>query len=184
MLRLVAVLFLSLLPGVPAGAVEGITAAKGLDGATAEARKWKPDAALTGVASTAASPDGTSMHWTYSFQSKSTRTCLRVVVLAAGKTLPTDLGECTLGTAIADKFVDSSEAVKAATAAGFKAGEEVILVLAHKHDQNLTPSRECWSVSSREHDFDPQKAVMRDWCVDPKSGKFVTRTAGQGGHGK
>lgn len=184
MKKLIALALMSTLPGAAASAADGITAAAGLQRATAEAKKWKPDAALTGVGSSTANKDGSAAHWTYSFESRSAKSCYRVVVLAAGTMVPTDLGECTLQPTIAEKFVDSPAAVSAAAAAGFKAGEEINLVLSHKYDQNLTPSRECWSVSSQEYDFDATRAVMRAWCVDPKTGNFVTRTAGQGGQGK
>ncbi len=168
----------------PARAADAITASAGLKTATAAANRWKPDAVLTGVGSSEVKPDGTSTHWTYSFQSRSTRTCYRVVVLAAGNTVPTDLGECTLGRPVPATFVDSPAALGAARSAGFRGGETINLTLSHTYDRNLTPSRPCWDVASPETDFDTAKAVMRGWCVDPQSGKFVTRTAGEGGRDK
>lgn len=68
-----------------------------------------------------------------------------------------------------------------AKAGGFQAGEEFNIVLNHRRDTNLNPSRECWGLSSPDRDFDKKKAVMRGWCVDPQSGKFLTRLAGEGG---
>lgn len=163
-----------------AGAVDAITAKAGLEKAVAEAKKWKPDAELSSVVGSNAQADGTATVWTYAFQSKKTRTCARVLVLAAKVTMQ-DLGDCTLAKPIATTFVDSPAAMAGAKAGGFQAGEEIGLVLNHGRDKNLNPSRECWRISSPEHDFDKKKSVMRSWCVDPKSGKFVTRLAGEGG---
>jgi hypothetical protein len=179
--KLIALAIVAVLVGVPhpARPADAITARARLKEATAEARKWKADAALSGVATSGAGRDGTSVHWTYSFQSKSTRSCLRVVALATGAVRPTDLGECTLGTAVGDGFVDSPAAVSGALAGGFQAGETIDLVLVHLDDSALAQPRECWKVASPDRDFDPAKAVMRGWCVDPKTGKLVTRTAGE-----
>ena len=165
----------------PAGAADLVTAKSGLEKAVAEAKKWKPDAELSMVGTGNAKADGTSMFWNYDFQSKKTRTCARVMVLAIGRVTTQDFGECTLAKPIATTFVDSPAAMAGAKAGGFQAGEEISLVLNHRSDKNLNPSRECWRISSPEHDFDKKKSVMRSWCVDPKSGKFVTRLAGEGG---
>ncbi|TFH32039.1 MAG: hypothetical protein E4G97_03205 [Deltaproteobacteria bacterium] len=166
----------------PAEAVDLITAKSGLEKAVAEAKKWKPDAVLAGVGTLNAKVDGTSFFWNYDFQSHKTNTCARVIILATGKATTQDYGNCTFSSKpIATTFVDSPAAVTAAKAGGFQAGEEINLSLTHRRDRNLTPSRECWSLSSPEHDFDKKNAVMRSWCVDPKSGKFVTRLAGEGG---
>ena len=165
----------------PAGAVDAITAKSGLEKAVAEAKKWQPDAELASVGAVNAKADGTSLFWNYGFQSKKTHTCARVVVLAVGKVTMQDLGDCTLAKPIATTFVDSPAAVAGAKAGGFQAGEEINIVLTHRRDANLKPSRECWGLSSPDRDFDKKKSVMRGWCVDPKSGKFVTRLAGEGG---
>jgi hypothetical protein len=114
-------------------------------------------------------------------RSHKTQTCARVIVLATGKVTTQDFGNCTFAKPIATTFVDSPAAVAGAKAGGFQAGEEINISLTHRRDKNLTPSRECWSLSSPKHDFDKQNAVMRGWCVDPKNGKFVTRLAGEGG---
>lgn len=167
--------------GHPALAAESITAKSGLDKAIGEAKKWKPDAELSMVGTSGAKADGTSLYWTYSFQSKKTRTCARVNVLAVGKVTIQEFGECTLAKPIATTFVDSPAAVAGAKAGGFQAGEGIGLVLNHRRDTNLNPSRECWGLSSPDRDFDKKKSVLRAWCVDPKSGKFVTRLAGEGG---
>jgi hypothetical protein len=165
----------------PVGAVDLITAKSGLEKAVAEAKKWKPDAELSGVSTSNAKEDGKSVVWTYSFQSRKTRTCARVIILAAGRVTIQDLGNCTLFKPIATTFVDSPEAVAVAKAGGFQVGEEISMHLTHRLDKNLTPSRECWSLSTYEHDFDRKIGLIRGWCVDPKNGKFVTRLAGEGG---
>jgi hypothetical protein len=177
-----AVLVTGLLGAVaPAGAVDLITAKSGLEKAVAESRKWKSDAVLAGVGTLNAKVDGTSFFWNYDFQSKKTHTCARVIILATGKVTTQDFGNCTFSKPIATTFVDSPAAVAGAKAGGFQAGEEINITLTHRLDRNLTPSRECWSLSSPKHDFDKKNSVMRGWCVDPKNGKFVTRLAGEGG---
>lgn len=166
----------------PVGAIDSIPAKSGLEKAVAESKKWKPDAELASVGTLNAKPDGTSFFWNYDFQSKKTGSCLRVMILATGKATTTDFGNCTLAKPIATDFVDSPAAVAGAKAGGFQAGEEINMVLNHRRDRLLKPSRECWSVSWPERDFDKNNAVMRSWCVDPKSGKFVIRLAGEGGN--
>jgi len=165
----------------PVGAVDSITAKSGLEKAVAESKKWKSDAELAAVGTSKGKADGTSFYWNYDFQSKKTHTCARVIILATGKVTTQDFGNCTFSKLIATTFVDSPAAVAGAKAGGFQAGEEININLTHRRDRNLTPSRECWSVSSFEHDFDKNNAVMRGWCVDPKNGKFVTALAGEGG---
>lgn len=163
------------------GAVDLVTAKSGLEKAVAESKKWKPDAELAGVGTVNAKADGTSFFWNYDFQSKKTHTCARVIIFANGKVTKQDFGDCTFSKPIATTFVDSPTAAAGAKAGGFQAGEEINISLGHRRDRNLKPSRECWSLSSPEHDFDKKNAVMRGWCVDPKSGKFVIRLAGEGG---
>lgn len=106
------------------------------------------------------------------------------MTLATGASTTTDLGTCTLEVAIQEDFVDSPAALNAALSGGFKTGETINFTLSHKYDENLNPSRPCWTVYSPENDFDSNQAVMRGWCVDPKTGKFVTPTVGKGGRNR
>ena len=161
-------------------AVEGLTARARLEQAAAEARIWKHDAVLTRVGTTDVKADGKAIVWQYNFQSESSRKCFRVVVVATGMTNTTDLGACTLDKVVGSEFVDSPEAFKGALAGGFKASEPNNMYLAHPRDRQLKPARACWVLFSPKADFDKSKAVMRGWCVDPKSGQFVTRLVGEG----
>lgn len=174
-----ACLALSIIAHSPtAQALDMMTAQEALGRASPLAMKWNPDAALTQASATDVKQNGKSIVWQYLFQSQTSRTCFRVVVIATGATNTTDLGKCTLGVALASPFVDSPVAFKAAVAGGFKPGETNEMSLVQKSDRNLKPARACWVTFTYDHDFDRAQGLIRGWCVDPKTGQFVTRLSG------
>jgi hypothetical protein len=166
-----------LVSSVPAAADD--TATSGLAQAQQAAVKWQADARLETVSTTLADATGKSRLWQYSFHSPKARKCARVQIIKDMPLNLVDLGTCTPGKPITTKFVDSPAAVQEATKAGFTPDPEGwnSMLLSRSKDR-LAKDKECWNVSNIK-DFDPKKSVMKGWCVDAKTGKFVTRLAGE-----
>ena len=143
------------------------------------AKKWQADAALTRVGTTIVKQDGTSNLWQYDFLSPKTVKCARIMIIGGGEPRTQDYGTCTPSKTIPTTFVDSPVAVAEASKAGFKLDDLSQAYLVHMID-NAIPERDCWVLHSAA-DFDKTKSVMRGWCVDPKTGKFVARLAGERG---
>lgn len=165
-------------PAMPVQAAEG-PARAWLDQAQQAAQSWKADALLTSVSTTVLKDDGTALVWTYSYLSPGTVTCARAIIVSGGEPRIQELGSCAPAKAISMDFVDSPIMIKAAIKAGFKPDETFDAYLSFKQDRAV-PERECWVVHTFA-DFDSDKAAMRGWCVDPKSGEFVIRLSGESG---
>jgi hypothetical protein len=167
-------------PSQPEGADEGlITARSRLPEALAEARRWRPDAELTGVTTSMAEGPAHSF-WFYDVQSPSAGACNRIRAMANGDVATVGSGdECLLMTPVDEGFVDSPAAFQAALDAGFEPGESVQLGLQFQSDEALAAPRECWRISS-DLDSDDATGLTRAWCVDPASGVFVVRLSGRG----
>lgn len=166
-----------LMLGVTGAQAAGLTARAGLDQAQQVVAGWQADAALTSVGTTVLAEDGTAIMWQYSFLSPATSTCARVILLAGQAPRMQDLGACSPLPVVAADFVDSPAMLQAAVGGGFEPAEQSDANLVFTHDR-AAPERECWVVHTIA-DFDPDKAVMRGWCVDPGTGRFVTRLSGE-----
>lgn len=159
-------------------AAEG-TAKAWLVQAQQAAKKWQADAALTRVGTTMVKQDGTSNLWQYDFLSPTTGKCARIMIVGGGEPRTQDYGTCTPPKTIPTGFVDSPVAVAEAAKAGFKLDDISQAYVVHMID-NAIPERDCWVLHSAA-DFDQARSVMRGWCIDPKTGKFVARLAGERG---
>ena len=155
-----------------------MSAKAGLAQAKQVASKWQPDAAVTRIGTPGANAGGTSRLWQYDVYSQKSRKCARIQIVTDTAPKLSEFHSCVDMKPISDDFVDSPVAIGEAKKNGFKPGDLVSMIFDHSKDRLLKPGRECWTISS-EHDFDPAKATIRGWCVDPKTGKFVMRLSGE-----
>jgi hypothetical protein len=163
-------------PSQPAS--DKITARAQLSRVLAEAAKWQADAELFGVFTSFAEGPATAF-WLYDFQSRATKTCMRLRAFANGKLDTAEASQdCRIRKPVPREFVDSPKAMASSVAAGMKTGESVEFSLRFLKDQALAAPRACWVISS---DSDSESGVTRAWCVDPATGAFVTRLSGYGG---
>ncbi len=174
---LVAVIASAISPSIALAA--NATAKAGLAQAQQIAKKWQADAVLTRVGTPGAQPDGTARLWQYDFRSPKTGGCARIMIIAGTKSQTKAYPRCSTRKPISTNFIDSPAAIAEARKSGFKPGDVISVILDRRRD-NAIRERECWAVSS-DYDFDEKKSVIRGWCVDPKTGKFVARLAGEWG---
>lgn len=124
----------------------GFTARAGLAAATAAAQKWQPDAALTGVSTMSASPDGRAAHWDYMFHSpKSGKAC---TFTFAGEQLVEQLEvRPHMTDRIIANFVDSAEAAATAKASGLDTKGQPLVMSLLVMGQATKGAGAFWSVS-------------------------------------
>lgn len=89
-----------------------------LAAATAEAKKWQPDAVLIAVDTSTANPDGSAYTWGYLFDSPKARDQVMIMVDDKGEVSQFP-GFTAFRNPLGD-FIDSDQAMAAAVAAGLK----------------------------------------------------------------
>lgn len=124
----------------------GVTARAGLAAATAAAQKWQPDAALTGVSTMRASPDGRAANWDYMFHSpKSGKACS--FTFAGDRLLEQlDVRPHMTDRVIAN-FVDSADAAATAKASGLDTKGQPLVMSLLVMGQATKGAGTFWSVS-------------------------------------
>jgi hypothetical protein len=164
--------------GPSAGAASAATAHARLADAKAAAARWQKDAALVSVTALQAADDGTAPRnaagWVYTFHSRSAKRWAGFHAGPGGMErvdLPAGLTEPVPGS-----FVDSDRVLAEIRKHGFRKQGDTLLVLMFLRDPSLKPGV-YWCGASAA-DVSSERG-MRGYCVDPASGRFVARMAGQ-----
>jgi hypothetical protein len=124
----------------------GTTARSGLAAATAAAQKWQPDAALTGVSTMRASPDGSAQNWDYMFHSpKSGKACTFTV--AGDKVVDQLEVRPHMTDRVIANFVDSADAAATARSSGLDTKGQPLVMSLLVMGQATKGAGTFWSVS-------------------------------------
>jgi hypothetical protein len=124
----------------------GVTARAGLAAATTAAQKWQPDAALTGVSTMRASPDGRAANWDYMFHSP--KSGKAVTFTFAGDQLVDQLEvRPHMTDRVITSFVDSADAAATAKASGLDTKGQPLVMSLLVMGQATKGAGTFWSVS-------------------------------------
>ena len=124
----------------------GVTARTGLAAATAAAQKWQPDAALTGVSTMRASPDGRAQNWDYMFHSpKSGKAC--TFTFAGDKLVDQLEVRPHMTDRVIANFVDSADAAATAKSSGLDTKGQPLVMSLLVMAQATKQAGTFWSIS-------------------------------------